>query len=66
MGSVSTHRQHARWGHAAGNVSRDAQRRVDERVRHIMARRDAAQQRDSRSAQPSDGRRGRLEPKAAH
>ena len=34
-----------------GNVSRDAQRRVDQRVMEIMARRDAAARRDSRSDQ---------------
>jgi hypothetical protein len=35
----------------AGNVSREAQRRVDKRVMEIMARRDAAARRDSRSDQ---------------
>jgi hypothetical protein len=33
-----------------GTVPRDAQRRVDQRVIEIMARRDAAERRDSRSA----------------
>lgn len=35
-----------------GNVSRDAQQRVDERVMEIMSRRDAAARRDSQSDQP--------------
>jgi hypothetical protein len=52
MVSVRERRKHARSKDPAGNVSRHAQRRVDERVRDVMARRDAAQQRDSHSDQP--------------
>ncbi len=54
MGSVRERRKHARSKHRAGSVSRHAQRRVDERVRDVMARRDAAatQRRDARSGQP--------------
>ena len=52
MVSVRERRKHARSKDPAGNVSRQAQQRVDERVRDVMARRDAAQQRDSHSDQP--------------
>lgn len=47
-------RKHARSNHGAGNVSRHAQQRVDERVMEVMARRDAArrERRDSHSDQP--------------
>ena len=49
MVSVMERRKHARSKHPAGSVSRHAQQRVDERVRDVMARRDAAaaQRRDS-------------------
>jgi len=52
-------RKQARSKHPAGSVSRHAQRRVDERVREMMARRDAAaaQRRDSHSDQPFPARR---------
>jgi hypothetical protein len=43
-------RKHARSSQPLGTVSRYAQRRVDQRVMEIMARRDAAERRDSRSA----------------
>ena len=56
MVSVRERRKHARSEHPAGSVSRHAQQRVDERVRDVMARRDAddaaAQRRDRRSAAP--------------
>ena len=42
MVSVMERRKHARSKHPAGNVSRQAQQRVDARVREVMARRDAA------------------------
>ena len=42
MVSVMERRKHARSKDPAGRVSRHAQRRVDERVRDVMARRDAA------------------------
>jgi hypothetical protein len=44
-------RKHPRSNRKVGNVSRYAQQRVDERVREIMTRRDAAERRDSRSPQ---------------
>ena len=49
MTSVIERRKHARSKHPAGSVSRHAQQQVDERVRDVMARRDAAaaQRRDS-------------------
>ena len=54
MVSVMERRKHARSKHPAGNVSRHAQQRVDERVRDVMARRDAAAaSADSHSDQPS-------------
>jgi hypothetical protein len=58
MVSVMERRQHARSKDPAGSVSRHAQKRVDERVRDVMARRDAAaaQRRASHADQPS--RRG--------
>jgi hypothetical protein len=48
MVSVIERRKHARSEHPAGSVSRHAQQRVDERVRDVMARRDAtaAERRD--------------------
>jgi hypothetical protein len=51
MGSVTERRKHARSRHPAGSVSREAQQRVNERVRDVMARGDAApaQRRDSHS-----------------
>ena len=54
MVSVMERRKHARSKHPAGNVSRQAQQRVDARVRDVMARRDAAaaQRRDAHSGQP--------------
>jgi hypothetical protein len=59
MASVMDRRMHARSKHPAGCVSRHAQDRVDERVRDIMARRDAAlaQRRESHSDQPFPARR---------
>ena len=42
MVSVMERRKHARTKDPAGRVSRHAQRRVDARVRDVMARRDAA------------------------
>jgi hypothetical protein len=58
MASVMERRKHARSKHPAGSVSRDAQQRVDERVRDVMARRDAAaQRRDSHSDQPFPAQR---------
>jgi hypothetical protein len=52
MASPTERRKHARSKDPAGTVSRHAQQRVDERVRDVMARRDAdaaaaAQRRDS-------------------
>jgi hypothetical protein len=57
MASAMERRKHARSKHPAGSVSRHAQQRVDERVRDVMARRDAAQRRDSHSDQPFPARR---------
>jgi hypothetical protein len=59
MVSVIERRKHARPKDPAGKVSRHAQRRVDERVRDVMARRDAAaaQRRESPSDQPFPARR---------
>ena len=58
MGSVIERRKHARSKRPAGSVSRHAQQRVDERVRDVMARRDAAaQRRDSDADQPAAARR---------
>ena len=59
MVSVMDRRKHTRSKHPTGYVPRDAQQRVDERVRDIMARRDAAaaQRRDSHSDQPFPARR---------
>jgi hypothetical protein len=58
MASVIERRKHARSKHPAGSVSRHAQQRVDERVRDVMARRDAAaQRRDSHAVAPSRARR---------
>ena len=58
MASVIERRKHARSKHPAGGVSRHAQQRVDERVRDVMARRDAAaQRRDSHADQPFPARR---------
>ena len=64
MVSVRERRKHARSKHPAGSVSRHAQQRVDERVRDVMARRDAAaaQRRDSHSGQPVPARRSVLGP----
>ena len=55
MVSVMERRKHARSKHSAGSVSRHAQQRLDERVRDVMARRDAA------AAQRRDAHRGRME-----
>ena len=54
MVSVKERRKHARSKHPAGSVSRQAQQRVDQRVREVMARRDAAaaRRRESHSRQP--------------
>ena len=59
MVSVVECRKLARSKDPAGSVSRHAQQRVDERVREMMARRDAAaaQRRDSHSDQPFPARR---------
>ena len=59
MASVTERRKHARSRHLSGSVSRYAQQRVNERVRNVMARRDAAaaQRRDSHSDQPYPARR---------
>jgi hypothetical protein len=57
MVSVIDRRKRARSKHPAGSVSRFAQQRVDERVRDVMARRDAAQRRESHSDQPFPARR---------
>ena len=58
MASVTERRKHARSKHPAGSVSRFAQQRVNERVRDVMARRDAAtQRRESHSDQPFPARR---------
>ena len=58
MVSVRERRKHARSKPPAGSVSRHAQQRVDERVRDVMARRDAAnQRRDSHADQPVPARR---------
>jgi hypothetical protein len=59
MVSAMERRKRARSKHPAGSVSRHAQQRVDERVREIMARRDAAvaQRGDSHSDQPFPARR---------
>jgi hypothetical protein len=52
MVSVMERRKHARSKHPAGSVSRQAQQRVDARVRDVLARRDAtaAQRRDATHA----------------
>jgi len=55
MVSGQERRKRARSKLTAGNVSREAQRRVDKRVIEIMARRDAAARRDSRSDQALAG-----------
>ena len=54
MVSVIERRKLARSKDPAGSVSRHAQQRVDERVRDVMARRDAAaaQRRDAHPGQP--------------
>jgi hypothetical protein len=59
MVSVMERRKHARTKDTAGSVSRHAQRRVDERVRDVMARRDtaAAQRRASHADHPFPARR---------
>ena len=58
MVSVIERRKFARSKDPAGTVSRHAQRRVDERVRDVMARRDAAaQRRDAHADQPVPARR---------
>jgi len=59
MAAFIERRKQARSKHPAGSVSRHAQRRVDDRVRKMMARRDAAaaQRRDSHSDQPFPARR---------
>jgi hypothetical protein len=59
MVSIRERRKHARSRHPAGSVSRHAQRRVNERVRDIMARRAAAaaHRRDSDADQPFPARR---------
>jgi hypothetical protein len=57
MATVIERRKRARSMQPAGRVSRHAQQRVDERVMDVMARRDAAAQRDSHSDQPFPARR---------
>ena len=58
MVSVIERRKLARSKDPAGSVSRHAPQRVDERVRDVMARRDAAaQRRDSHADQPVSARR---------
>ena len=58
MASDVERRKRARSNHPTGSVPRRAQQRLDERVRDIMARRDAAaQRRDSHSDQPFPARR---------
>jgi hypothetical protein len=57
MVSVMDRRKRARSKHPAGSVSRYAQQRVDERVMDVMARRDAAQRRESHPDQPFPARR---------
>jgi hypothetical protein len=57
MDSVMDRRKRSRSTHPAGSVSRYAQQRVDERVRDVMARRDAAQRRESHSDRPFPARR---------
>ena len=57
MVSVMDRRKRARSKHPPGSVSRYAQQRVDERVRDVMARRDAAHRRDSHSGQPFPAQR---------
>jgi hypothetical protein len=54
MVSVMERRKHVRSKHPAGSVSRHAQKRVDERVKHVMACRDAAaaERRDAHAGQP--------------
>ena len=54
MVSVRERRKHARSKHPAGSVSRYAQQRVDERVRSVMARREAAA---ARHREPHSGQR---------
>jgi hypothetical protein len=51
MFSGQERRKHPRPKQAVGEVSRFAQRRVESRVMEIMARRDAADPRNSPSAQ---------------
>ncbi len=58
MVSVTERRKHARSKHPKGSVSRHAQRRVDERVSDVMARRDAAATSDATHTQISPSRRG--------
>jgi hypothetical protein len=41
-------RASTRWQHAAGNAAHDAEQRVHKRVIEIMARRAAAERRESR------------------
>ena len=53
MVSVRERRKHARSKHPKGSVSRHAQQRVDERVRDVMARRDAAATSDATHTQVS-------------
>ena len=58
MVSVMERRKHARSKDPAGRVSRHAQRRVDARVRDVMARRDAAITGDAPRTQISQSPRG--------
>ena len=60
MVSVMERRKHVRFKHPAGNVSRQAQQRVDARVRDVMTRRDAA------ATQRRDAHSGQLSPRGAH
>jgi hypothetical protein len=56
MASGHERRHHARSKETPGVASHPAQRRVDERVREIMSRRDAAVRRDPPSEAVSRGR----------
>jgi hypothetical protein len=58
MTSVRERRRRARSKDPAGRVSRHAQRRVDARVRDVMARRDAATASDAIRMQISPSPRG--------
>jgi hypothetical protein len=65
MVSGQERRKHARSDQAMGNVSHQAQKRVDKRVMEIMSRRDAAERRDSPSVQALPARRFSRRPDAS-